>query len=304
MSGPSYNLGEMADRESERLLHEIQSDHRSGALALTRRAGDALRALAQELQNEPEDRARLEIELFAQRLSEAQPAMASIRNLAERARSAVRQRGPEAMLDVADAFLRALAESTPKIVEHASDLVFSSQKIITISFSTTVLEILLNAKRRGISCAVICPESRPLLEGVELARALGEREIPATICADALGPSLVAKSDLVLVGGDALAPQGLVNKIGTYPLALAAREANVPFIAALSELKFLSEFDPGRLPEMDPDELLPNPPPRNVRVLNRYFDLTPLDMLSQVVTEERIYTSHALQEVLRCERSR
>lgn len=295
----------MADRnrESERLLHEIQSDPRSGALTLTRRAGEALRALAEELQNEPEARARLEIERFALRLGEAQPAMASIHNLAERARSAVRQRGPEALLDAVDTYLCALTESTPKIAERASDLVFSAQKIITISLSTTVLEILLNAKRQGVPCDVICLESRPLREGVGMARALGEREIPATICADALGPSLVRECDLVLVGGDALAPQGLVNKIGTYPLALAAREADVPFVAALSELKFLSEFDPGRIPEMDPEELLPSPL-RNVRVLNRYFDLTPLELISRVVTEEGIYEADALEEVTHRERPR
>ena len=286
----------MADRGSECLLHEIRSDHRSGALTLARKAGDALRALAEELQGEPEDRARLEIERFAQRLIEAQPAMASIRNLAERARSASQREGPIGR--TAEEFLNALTESTPRIVERSFDLISLAQNIMTISFSTTVFEILLNMKRQKITYSVICLESRPLREGADLARALAEQGIPVTLCADALGPSLVAEGGLVLVGGDALAPQGLVNKIGTYPLALAAREENVPFVAALSELKFLSDFDPGWITDMDPREVLADPPPETIRALNRYFDLTPLGALSHVVTEERIYTSAILQEVL------
>ncbi len=288
----------MADRGSECLLHEIRSDHRSGALTLARKAGDALRALAEELPGEPEDRARLEIERFAQRLIEAQPAMASIRNLAERALAASQRGGPQAIRPLVEEWLHTLTESPLRIAERASDLVRSAQNIMTISFSTTVFEILRNMKRQKITYSVICLESRPLREGVDLARALAEQGIPVTLCADALGPSLVAEGGLVLVGGDALAPQGLVNKIGTYPLALAAREANVPFVAALSELKFLSDFDPGWITDMDPREVLADTLPETIRVLNRYFDLTPLGALSHVVTEERIYTSAILQEVL------
>jgi translation initiation factor 2B subunit (eIF-2B alpha/beta/delta family) len=168
---------------------------------------------------------------------------------------------------------------------------------MTISKSSTVYESLKRAKRQGKRFSVVCPESRPLNEGVGFARELGKLGVSVTLCADALAPSLVDECDLMLIGGDALASEGLVNKIGTYPLALAARRVGVPFIALISTQKHLGHFDSRWIAEMDPKELF-SEPIENIRVCNRYFDLTPLDLITRIVTERGIYSIQEIREVL------
>jgi len=170
-------------------------------------------------------------------------------------------------------------------------------RILTISHSSIVLQTCETAKREGKAFSVICPESRPLCEGVTLARALSRLRLPVTVCADALAPTLVSECDLVLVGGDALAPEGLVNKIGTYPLALASREAQVPFIVLISSQKFLSHFDGHWIPKSDPRELR-SEPMGNVSVMNRYFDITPLKFISQAVTEDGVYPHKEIEAMI------
>jgi translation initiation factor 2B subunit (eIF-2B alpha/beta/delta family) len=87
---------------------------------------------------------------------------------------------------------------------------------------------------------------------------------------------------VVMVGADAVTPQGVVNKIGTYALALAARERNVPFYVLAGTEKFLPL--PLRIEERDPKEVFQEAIPRS-RVENRYFDCTPLDLITAVVTQ-------------------
>lgn len=285
--------------DSERLLREIRDDHLSGALELTRKAAQALVLLLEELRGKPPERVRVQIERFAQDLMKAQPAMASIRNLATSTLQASRA-GDGSALKVVEEFLSALEASVEKIAHHAMKLIPSRSQVMTVSYSSTVLRSFELAKGQGKSFSVFCPESRPLGEGMDLAKKLAQLGIPVVVCADALAPSLVRECDKVLVGGDALAPEGLVNKIGTYPLALAAREAKVPFIALISRQKFLPHFDPHWISEMDPGELLKlEEPVENVRVCNRYFDLTPLRLISQVVTEEGAFPASKTKEVLK-----
>jgi len=283
-------------RVFKRLLYEIESDHRSGAVVLTLKAGEALLSFARELESELPEHAHKLLEEFARRLVQAQPAMASIRNLTAKVLQVVNESGLSALPRAVEEFSRALTASTAEIARHASKLIREGARVMTISHSSTVLEAFKTAREQGRSFTVICPESRPLLEGVKLARDLGEMGISVELCADALAPSLVGVCDIVIVGGDVLAPQGLINKIGTYPLALAAHAASVPFVALIGSQKLLAHFDLEWIPEMDPRELCAEPP-ANVKILNRYFDLTPLEYLTEIVTERGIYDTEELGEV-------
>jgi translation initiation factor 2B subunit (eIF-2B alpha/beta/delta family) len=79
----------------------------------------------------------------------------------------------------------------------------------------------------------------------------------------------------------------LVNKIGSFPLALAARAADVPVYALCETLKVAPEGWPLALEEMDPRELLPEPT-AGVAVRNVYFDLTPASFITAVVTQQGV----------------
>ncbi len=283
--------------DSDRLLREIREDHRSGAVTLTLKASEALRSLLQELQAQPKEHRHPRLQGFAQQLIEAQPEMGSIRNLARKVLDTSQSMPSGSVLQAIEDFVHELEKSSEKIAQHAVKLIPANSPVMTISHSLTVFQTMKTARREGKAFSVVCPESRPLCEGVDLAQRLHELGVPVTICADGLAPSFVSQCDAVLVGGDALAPEGLVNKIGTYPLALAAREAKVPFVALIGTQKFLCHFDSGWIREHDPRELVPNAK-GNTPVCNRYFDLTPLALLTKVVTEKGIHSMEEIKEML------
>ena len=107
---------------------------------------------------------------------------------------------------------------------------------------------------------------------------------------------LVGDVDAVLVGGDTVAPGGLINKAGTAALALAARACRVPVYAVCPSEKLLPRLPRTRRPApqrrgfavpdraQPPEEVLAAPLP-GVAVANYYFDRTPLHYLTAVVTE-------------------
>ena len=93
----------------------------------------------------------------------------------------------------------------------------------------------------------------------------------------------------MMVGADRVCADGsIVNGVGTYQLALAAQEAAVPFYVLCETLKFDPRLESGRvdLEEKEPSEVIaPRKLPPQVRVKNPYFDITPLELVRGVVTE-------------------
>lgn len=272
-----------------RLIRAIREDNQSGAVMLTLKAGEGLLSYAQTLRNAPLEEAGRAITELAVQLALAQPAMAALFNLANAVLFAADgidyTKGLARVEKTVTEFCASLKRSTELVAERAAQLIYNNAVIITNSASDTVFECLKQAQKLGKRFRVICPESRPMREGVELARRLGALKIPVTLIADALAPWLVSEADVVLVGGDALSREGLINKIGTYGLALAAREAAVKFIALMGTQKFMPQFDLAFACERSPAELL-SEPLKSVRVCNRYFDLTPLRLISRLITEE------------------
>ncbi len=100
----------------------------------------------------------------------------------------------------------------------------------------TGLGIVRVLHERGKLRSVTADETRPLLQGSRLtAFELTELGIDHQIVVDSAGPTVIARglADVVVVGADRIAANGdTANKIGTYPLALAAARAGVPFVVA------------------------------------------------------------------------
>jgi translation initiation factor eIF-2B subunit delta len=92
--------------------------------------------------------------------------------------------------------------------------------------------------------------------------------------------------DLILLGGDSLTPRGLLHKLGTLTLALAARQRGSAVYAFLGSLKLLPSPVRGWGEDGGPPAELTADVGSGVQVWNRYYDLTPLDLLTGIVTEE------------------
>jgi eIF-2B alpha/beta/delta-like uncharacterized protein len=281
--------------EYENVLRAIREDNTSGASELVHRAVQCLILFSETSKNPSPSRFKKDLLNFMQRLISSQPTMAPFLNLGNavlmRIEDAKDIEGiKEAMGEAAKAFLRGLREIPRRIAIHAASLLSGKGGILTHSYSSTVFEAIRFASNAGRSLKVICTESRPALEGVNLAKTLASEGVKVHLILDSAAPSLLRKVDLFLTGGDALSPLGLVNKIGTYGIATAARANGVPFYVLCGTDKILTEglAEKLRIEQKDPGEVLQTPHP-GMEVINHHFDITPIEFLSGVITEEGVW---------------
>ena len=163
----------------------------------------------------------------------------------------------------------------------------------------TALGVVRSLHERGRVARVYADETRPLLQGARLtAFELEEMGVDYRVVVDGAGPSLIARGevDVVVVGADRVAANGdVANKIGTYPLALAAHRAGVPFVVAAPE----STVDHGtpsgadiEIEDRSGDEVLGiadvRIAPAGAQAVNPAFDVTPADLVTALVTETRV----------------
>ncbi len=192
-------------------------------------------------------------------------------------------------------FRTAGEEHLKRIAAHTADLLQPGSTVLTHSNSKTVLTALMEVKKRGTNSAVICSESRPMMEGVALARRLGEAGFRVTLATDAGILGLIAQSQVVLLGADAVATDGIVNKAGTLGIAAVARMNGIPSYALCSSFKMSPSRGATLIQrEGDLNEVLPQPP-NNVVPANPSFDLTPHELLTATITEDGALSPEAIK---------
>lgn len=266
-------------------MHRIAADRKSGAIELALAVVEAFEGLSNS-RPLPEKKEMMAAVKF---LSNSQRSMVPIRNSAEMC-ARILAGGGESAFRLR--FLWTLIESSRERVAMNSQAIFGNKSVVlTLSRSSTVLLALQVAAKSGRLGKLFIMESRPRLEGRSTAKMVAEMGVECTLVADAMGPSLVEDVDLAVVGADAILKDGgVVNKVGTYPLALACTDNGKPLCVLAESIKLdrrsSSETWAGS-EERDEFELLPRPP-RSLRALNRYFDLTPPANVSCVVHEDGI----------------
>ena len=160
----------------------------------------------------------------------------------------------------------------------------------------TALGVIRAACKEGKRVHVFVDETRPVLQGARLtAWELMKEGIPATLITDGMAGFIMqrGKVDLVITGADRIAANGdTANKIGTYSLAVLARENNIPFyIAAPRSTIDLSIPSGGEIPieERSSDEITSiggsRIAPEGMPVYNPAFDITPNRYIAAIVTE-------------------
>jgi methylthioribose-1-phosphate isomerase len=195
-----------------------------------------------------------------------------------------------------------------RIGEHGLALVPDGSRVLTHcnagALATggmgTALAPVYRAVEAGRRIEVFADETRPLLQGSRLtAWELSRAGVPVTVLADSMAASLMraGRIDLCLVGADRIAANGdVANKIGTYPLAIAARHHGIPFYVAAPS----STFDPGTptgdaivIEQRGDAELRASfgvaTAPDDVSVYNPAFDVTPHDLVTAIVSDRGVH---------------
>ncbi len=160
----------------------------------------------------------------------------------------------------------------------------------------TALAVFYAAKEQGKKIHVFADETRPLLQGARLtAWELHREGIDCTLICDSMAGSVLrsGKVNAIFVGADRIAGNGdVANKIGTYPLAVLAREHEVPFyvVAPVSTFDLtLESGDEIPIEERDPAEITEGfgarTAPEGIGVYNPAFDVTPNRLVTGICTE-------------------
>jgi methylthioribose-1-phosphate isomerase len=163
----------------------------------------------------------------------------------------------------------------------------------------TALGVIRGAIEAGKKVAVFADETRPFLQGARLtAWELVKDGIDTTVITESMAAPLMrdGRIDLVVVGADRIAANGdTANKIGTYTVALVAREHGVPFyVAAPVSTIDLDTPDGRRIPieERDGREVTHikavRLAPEGAKVFNPAFDVTPHTLIAGIITERGI----------------
>ncbi len=172
-------------------------------------------------------------------------------------------------------------------------------ELATVEYGTA-LGVVRAAWEEGKKIKVIADETRPLLQGARLtAYELKRDGIPVTLITDNMAGYIMSKGlvDKVIVGSDRVVQDGVVNKIGTYSVAVLAHEHGIPFYVAAPK----STFDLARkasdviIEERNPEEVThigcQQIAPDGINVMNPAFDITPLKYISAIICETQVYYS-------------
>ncbi|HYL81577.1 MAG TPA: hypothetical protein VEU07_12235 [Candidatus Acidoferrum sp.] len=272
-------------------LRQIKSDRRSGASVLLGRGIEAGRQFLGATRRFPPRRLEAALKRFTLGLVRAQPSMAPILRLANElwlaweacpSPSSAWESLHDALVHSSEGVDRALRET----VGRAGALVRPGSLVLTYSSSTAVRLALWQAMADGKKFTVVCSESRPMGEGVGLARGLTALGIPVHLTLDVALLEWIERADLVLLGADAILPGGVVNKVGSGPLLQVARLAGVPAYVLADSSKWLPEGltrfwrirreAPGQITRLRHPDLT---------VHNRYFGISPLGAMRGLVWE-------------------
>jgi translation initiation factor 2B subunit (eIF-2B alpha/beta/delta family) len=284
----------------QRQAAALARDRVSGATALARRAARLLRSAARD-DGKSLTRWQQQLRAAGEAIAAAQPAMGALLTVVDLALRAARQAttprgGAAAVRRTLNGFLRRQPAAIERAARRLALLLPPRATCLTLSSSEVVYRALLGARRRGRLMHVIVAESRPAREGLTLARRLARRGIGVTVMVDALAPAAAREVDAVVVGADAVTPAAVWNKCGTFAVAVGARLARRPLFVITSEDRLLGPALARRLrvPEAEPHAVLARPGP-GVRVLNRLFDVTPLHLVTAVVTEAGVMRPASLR---------
>lgn len=277
-------------------LRRVREDREHGASWLAREVARAL-AEASRPGDARDPASRLEtLHAAAAAFVAARPSMAAVANSAARVWAAAclpsAGAAPDERLhaahEAAQALLRTWEGTATAILPAVRPLL--SGTIFTHSRSGTVEAVLraLAGNGDGGKREAFVTESRPGGEGIALARSLASCGWQVTLIADAACGSFMRETGAVVLGADSVREDGsLMNKIGSYLVALAAGDAQVPVYVLCETLKIAAPSFPLVYEEMDPGELLPDAPP-GITARNPYFDRTPGELITGIVTERGI----------------
>lgn len=204
-------------------------------------------------------------------------------------------------------------EVNRKIGKYGSKLINDKDVILTHcnagSLATvdygTALAVVRTAWEQGKHIEVIATETRPKMQGARLTVYELKRDgIPVKLITDSMVGYVMSKHlvSKVIVGADRIVKDAVINKIGTYTVAVLAHEHNIPFYVAAptSTFDLAHESKNVIIEERNPKEVThigsKRIAPKGTNVLNPAFDITPLKYVTAIICEKGILLANEIAQ--------
>ncbi len=194
----------------------------------------------------------------------------------------------------------ALLEDGDVVLTHCN-----AGSLATVQYGTALAPVR-SAIEEGKKISVIADETRPRLQGARLtAYELQYDKIPVKVISDTSSGLIMrlGKINKVIVGTDRVTSDAVFNKIGTYLVALAAKDNNIPFYVAAptSTLSLKETINDVTIEQRDSSEVSNilgkvKIVPEGVECLNYAFDITPFRLVTGIITEDGVFTHKELLE--------
>lgn len=293
------------------LVERIRKDEIGGAADTAKEVVDALSVLVRESKAKDTPALVAEVDEAVLDILRVMPSLAPPINALHRFVAAMERGQAE---DASPAEMKAILQKSrddfftwaetalSKVARFGAEKVADGSRVFMYSMSSTVWRILRAGKEQGKRFEVVVTESRPGNEGLWTVTEMGKAGIPVSVGIDACIGELIPECDLVFVGADVISSTGhALCKAGTYPSALVAKAAGVPFYIAADTLKFDSSTLYGLPYRNEPirrKDVLADSFPEQARVVGHLFDETPPDLITAIITEIGILHPAAAFSVL------
>jgi len=205
------------------------------------------------------------------------------------------------LIERSEAFAVTSLQAREKIAHLAQKLISDGCTILVHGYSRVVVLLLKRAADRGINFTVYCTEGRPDGTGISTARALKDLSVPVTVILDCAAAFIMERCSMVLVGAEGVVESGgIINKLGTYQIALAAHALKKHVYVAAESYKFARLYPLNQRDlqmESKPVDFGPLLPP-HVKIVNPSRDYTPPEYLTLLITDLGILTPSAVSDEL------
>jgi eIF-2B alpha/beta/delta-like uncharacterized protein len=273
--------------DAEKLMQSIAADRYHGAEWLSNAALGTMIAIALNASADDADELRKTLRSYARMIAESRPSMTPITNklgmfCSSLPEGAALNELRAAATKSASMIIKESRKDRSRLVENAKSVLGEPDTVFTISDSSTVADVVLGVGAKN----VVVTESRPQMEGRNLAERLAGEGVNVLLVVDAAAAMFMESAAVAVVGADSVLYDGsFVNKVGTRIVALAARDQGVPFYVVCSTSKFNVMNYLGRgveLEEKDPSEVAEI---EGVNVRNPYFEVVPGRLVTGIITE-------------------
>ncbi len=264
-----------------------------GAARIAKFAAETLKAFAESLNVSDPEEFDKKMKWAARTLLDTRPTAVSLYNAVNYVMSysgeSVEEK-KESVVERANRFVEWVRTAHKNIGEFGAKRIKKGSTVMTHCNSSAALSVIKEAYKQGKVEMVFATESRPRRQGFLTVKELASEGIPVTLIVDSAVRYFMNEIDCVIVGADTITANGaLINKIGTSQIALAAKEARVPFMVAAETYKFspktlfgdLVVIEERSAEEVAPPEILS----LNINVRNPAFDVTPREYIDVIVTE-------------------